>query len=102
MTMFVNLSAPQDSHMGCMLNHLYYCTNFLSLLSKDTICTGYPHNGGQHTLHISGSSEEIFDFINLLKDEYPGKPAEELEKVRKVLVAKGRASYMSLEDKELK
>lgn len=100
-TLTVDLSSPQKSAMGRMLFDLYNHKDLLDLLDSKTIVTGFPHNGGSHTLRITGTSDEVIDFIRILKNEYTGKVRVELHKVHAALLNSPRVSYMSLRNKDL-
>lgn len=97
----VDLSAPQTSVMGKMLEHLYYQTDTLELIKESCLVAGCPHSGGAHTLRITGEREEVIDFLRVLKSEYRGDVNKELFKVHKALLKANWVIYMSLEDKVL-
>lgn len=100
-TVSVDLSSPQQSILGKALGRLYYETNLLDLLdSSKVIRTGFPHNGGYHTLRISGPAEEVIDFLRILKSEFPSA-ASEIYKLHKALLNADRVAYMKLEGKNL-
>lgn len=98
----VNLSAPQSSCLGKALADLYYKTNLLDLLdTSKVIRTGFPHNGGMHTLTLTGEPKEIIDFLRVLVDAFDSQAAREIFKVRKALLQEDRVVYMKLSDKNL-
>lgn len=97
----VDLTAPQESLMGRMLQHLYYRTDTLELIKDTCVVTGYPHNGGSHTLRISGEIGEVIDFLRVLRSEYRGGVNKELFKVHKALLKSNSVIYMSIEEKVL-
>lgn len=98
----MDLTAPQNSLMGRMLAHLYYHTDTLELIKETCVVTGFPHNGGSHTLRITGEREEVIDFLRVLKSEYRGDVNKELFKVHKRLLKSNSVIYMSLQDKDLR
>jgi hypothetical protein len=65
----VKLSSCQESAVGKALGHLYYSNSTLCSLAPNR--SGYPHNGGEHTLDISGDSGECSAFIELMIERYP-------------------------------
>lgn len=67
--MYVDLSAAQHIPFGKMLNHLYYSNQ--SLLEQAPGRSGYPHNGGEHTLTLSGDKGDIISFLDLITEKYP-------------------------------
>lgn len=97
----VDLSAPLNSFVGKMLYNLYYHTDMLDLIKDACTVSGSPHNGGSHTLRISGDREEVIDFLRVLKSEYTGDVNKELFKVHKALLKNDWVIYMGLKDKSL-
>lgn len=100
---FVELSAPEHSHLGKLLCHIYYKTTLLDLLDRNKVGVfGFPHNGGRHTLTLKGDSADIIDFIRILSDEAKklemGGAMVELHKVRKSLLTQDKVVYMRLKD----
>lgn len=67
--MYVDLSTSQYIPFGKMLGSLYYANQ--ALLSLAPGRSGYPHNGGEHTLSLSGSKEDINAFLDLVVEKYP-------------------------------
>lgn len=98
----VNFSAPQSSPLGKAIGDLYYKTNLLGLLDRSKVVrTGFPHNGGMHSLSITGDPQEIIDFIGVLKETFGPVVEQELWKIRKELLSNTRVVYMKLADKNL-
>lgn len=63
----VDFSATQHTPLGDMLYALYYKTELPDLVRE--YITGYPHNGGQHTLTWIGPARDAIEFIDLWQDE---------------------------------
>jgi hypothetical protein len=73
----LELTDGQHEPLGKIVGHLYYHNKNLLDLAPNHI--GYPSNGGQHSLHIRGSMEDIKTFVELLIEEY-GKFSNEAVK----------------------
>jgi hypothetical protein len=67
--MYVDLSTSQYIPFGKMLGHLYYQNQALLALAPGR--NGYPHNGGEHTLSLCGTKEDINAFLDLVTEKYP-------------------------------
>lgn len=67
--MYVDLSTSQYIPFGKMLGNLYYSNQ--ALLSLAPGRSGYPHNGGEHTLSLSGDKADIIAFLDLVTEKYP-------------------------------
>lgn len=67
--MYVDLSTSQYIPFGKMLGSLYYSNQ--ALLSLAPGRSGYPHNGGEHTLSLSGEVKDINAFLDLVVEKYP-------------------------------
>ena len=65
----VDLSAPQDSVTGRVLHKLMYNNTSLYELAPNP--SGCPHNGGEHTLSITGSRVDVNAWLDLLAETYP-------------------------------
>lgn len=65
------LSAPQNTSVGRVLNHLYYFNKSLLELAPNRV--GYPHNGGEHhhqqMMDIELDPSEIEEFENRFENE---------------------------------
>lgn len=69
--MNIDLSQSQYTPAGKFLSHLYYQTAIIDLIDRDDR-SGFPHNGGEHTLRIHGVREEdIVAFLAVIKESYP-------------------------------
>lgn len=66
-----NASQPQHTPAGKLLGSMYYGGFLEKVLARDE-ASGYPHNGGEHslTLHLTPSSLE--SFLALVEESYPG------------------------------
>lgn len=64
---FMDLSQSQYTAPGRYLGRLYYRTSILDKLEKGANRTGFPHNGGQHTLKITAPVSKILEFIEDMK-----------------------------------
>jgi hypothetical protein len=63
-----DLSSGQYSQYGKILHHLYYSHKYLMDMAPGR--SGYPHNGGEHTLRVKGSKEDIVAWLEMVRDEY--------------------------------
>lgn len=63
----MDLSAPQTSPLGGLLWKLFYKTQVLELLDRDQT-SGYPHNGGVHSLRFRGPCGDAVAFLELIKE----------------------------------
>jgi hypothetical protein len=66
----VNLTDCQQSPLGRIIGNLYYQKDAIVDLAPN--CTGYPHNGGQHTMNVRGSKGDVTAFLELVRDAYKG------------------------------
>ena len=78
-TVYVDLSAPESHASSAMpkaLRDLYYSgkrgDTLLSLIES----TGYPHNGGSHTLKVFGKRYDVVAWLDLFLDQYPDTKPE--------------------------
>ena len=65
-TIHWNLSQPQHTPEGLGLMHMYYDTDLSHILDDSS---GYPHNGGEHTLHVRSTIPDLIDWLDLVSDE---------------------------------
>ena len=65
------VNASQSEHIpeGYLLSRMYYGTFLESVLSRDQY-TGYPHNGGEHTLNLRLSLEDLKAFLDLVLETF--------------------------------
>lgn len=66
----VQLSAPERTELGKVLFRLYY-TSGRTLLDLAPGQSGYPHNGGEHTLFLEGERKDILAWLELFIEQYP-------------------------------
>ena len=65
---FVRLSAPEQSPLGKLVGRAYYDSNVLEALGFSER-SGYPHNGGLHTLELHCKPLDAIEMLELLKEE---------------------------------
>jgi hypothetical protein len=63
----VRLSAGEQTPLGKIIGRVYYNTNVLEALSYSER-TGYPHNGGQHTLELHCRPLDAIEMIEMIKE----------------------------------
>ena len=66
----LNLTAAGHTHAGRMLFNFYYSTSGNELLELAPNVYGYPHNGGEHTMRISGPADDVFAWFELVRERY--------------------------------
>lgn len=64
----VELSAPQDSPRGKLLADFYYQGVSQQLKDLGVRVSGYPHNGGEHTLWLQGSNDDVRAYLELMAE----------------------------------
>lgn len=64
----VRLSAGERTPLGKIVGRLYYNTRVMDLLSHEER-SGYPHNGGQHSLDLHCKPLDAVAFIEAMKEE---------------------------------
>lgn len=64
----INMTTSQYNAFGKIINNLYYSTRMLDLIQS----SGYPHNGGSHTLYIRGTIADLNAFLDLMIEKYCG------------------------------
>ncbi len=66
----LDLSQPQHTDAGNLLHKMYYCRpRLLDSLSRDER-SGYPHNGGMHTLSLHMSVDDLLAFRALVQQDF--------------------------------
>lgn len=65
-TVTIDLTSPQESGLGIIIGNMYHNTQISELLGD--MCSGYPHNGGNHTLRLRGNYEDVIAGIELIRD----------------------------------
>jgi hypothetical protein len=70
-----HFEASQLEHTpaGKLLGKMYY-GGFIDAALKRGESTGYPHNGGQHSLTLILSADELTAFLSLVEESYPQHP----------------------------
>jgi hypothetical protein len=96
----VCLDDGQETPIGKVLGHLYYQTKLIDLWNQDQR-SGYPHNGGQHTLSIHADAEDIISWLELVEEYYDGTgydkfPAPEFALMKDHLKRKDRPKSFKL------
>ncbi len=62
----VRLSAGEQTPLGKIIGRVYYNTDILQCLSF-TERSGFPHNGGQHTLELHCRPLDAIEMIEMIK-----------------------------------
>lgn len=70
-TIRLNLSQPQHTDAGYFLGWLYYSAPESWLGISKNNRSGYPHNGGMHTLYIHAQLSDVECFLAWLKELEP-------------------------------
>lgn len=65
----LNLTSGQTTHLGRLIGAIHYSKRGVDLLSLIEN-TGYPHNGGEHSLAIYGTVPELITFIDLVVEMF--------------------------------
>lgn len=65
----LSLTAAERHPFGRLLNHLYYSNEDLVDIAPDR--SGFPHNGGEHTLRIVGDHGDVIAWLDLFLGNYP-------------------------------
>lgn len=66
-----DLSADEQSPLGQLLFCIYYRSSLVDLASDQI--SGYPHNGGRHTLRWRGTPADAAAWLDLASDEWSGR-----------------------------
>ena len=64
---FVRLTAGESTPLGKLVGRVYYDSNVLEGLSFAER-SGYPHNGGQHTLELHCKPLDAIEMIEMIKE----------------------------------
>lgn len=62
----IDLSSPLHSEMGKVLHKVYYGTQIPEVAGN--VMTGYPHNGGEHTMRLRGTKGDVLAVLDLISD----------------------------------
>lgn len=74
--MYIKASQPQYTPAGKLLGSMYYGSFLQTALSSEQY-SGYPHNGGEHTLSLTMSPADVGAFLEIIKETYPHHPGTE-------------------------
>lgn len=77
---------------------MYYNTQISELLGD--MCSGYPHNGGSHTLRLCGNYEDVIAGIELIRDSTPVYPHVAVAAAKMNLTTLCTQIRMSVESKK--
>lgn len=69
----VKASQRQDTAEGRMLGRMYY-GGFLETVLSHGEYSGYPHNGGEHTLYLNMKKEDISSFADVVEETFAKDP----------------------------
>lgn len=85
---WVDASLPQHTPGGYLLYNMYYGT-FLDRVLKREERTGYPHNGGEHTLNLHLSWDDLQAFLDVVHETYKARAFAEgkIELIHKINVS---------------
>ena len=97
-TVTVDLTSPQESGLGIIIGKMYYNTQIAELLGD--MCSGYPHNGGSHTLRLRGNYQEVIAGIELIRDSTPVYPHVAVTAAKMDLAMLCTQIQMSVESKK--
>lgn len=64
----VRLSAGEQTPLGKIIGRVYYNSSVLEGLTFDER-SGYPNNGGQHTLNLHCKPLDAIEMIEMIKEE---------------------------------
>lgn len=67
----VTATQPQHTPAGRLLSRMYYGSFLDATLTRDQR-SGYPHNGGEHTLNLKLSLEDLKAFLDLVLETFRG------------------------------
>ena len=97
----INLSMPECSRFGRALMDFWYSTVNEEMTPLLLSVSGYPHNGGMHTLVIGAHPKDVAAWLDLFEEKYP-YVKEELQLVRQEMTDKGhgRITLMNLAIKQ--
>lgn len=73
MLLTLDLSSPEQSVMGKAIEHYHYHENPLHGILNTK---GFPHNGGSHTLSVTGNKKDLLSWLDLFLENYPSTSQE--------------------------
>lgn len=65
----VVLSAPQGSSLGHIVGDIYYKRPQLLQIGINHL-SGFPHNGGEHSMRVQGCRDDLIAWLNLVIETY--------------------------------
>lgn len=69
---WLDLSQPQHTAAGKLLGHMYYNRpRLLDSLSQEER-SGYPHNGGVHSLSLHMTADDLLAFRAMVAEDFAG------------------------------
>jgi len=90
----IDLSQPQHTDLGRLLYRYYYGTTSDLVKKQFLPCeySGYPHNGGEHTLTLNVSPVRLADFFYVLNK---GMPADQqlVNQLKELAIEKAMVSW---------
>lgn len=68
----LDLSQPEHTEAGRLLFAMYYVRpGLIDAMPRDMV-SGFPHNGGEHTLRVSMTLPDLRAFRQLVAEEFAG------------------------------
>lgn len=74
---WVKASQPQHTPAGVLLGKMYYGQFLQTVLKRDEY-SGYPHNGGEHTLVLHLSQTDLQSFMDLVVEYFGDNEATQI------------------------
>lgn len=68
----IDVSQPQHTPAGLLLGKMYY-GGFLEAVLSRSEYSGYPHNGGVHSLYLCMKPDDLNAFIECVQTAFPGR-----------------------------
>lgn len=72
-TLRIKASQPQHTNAGDLLGRMYY-SGFIDKALVHGESSGYPHNGGEHSLTLWMQRPDVEAFVDLVEQAYDGHP----------------------------
>ncbi len=70
MNIFIDMTALEGSEFGKLLRNYYY-GNHRDLIELAPGRSGFPHDGGFHSMRIAGSVKDCTAFLKLFEERFP-------------------------------
>ncbi len=64
---YVRLTAGEQTPLGKLVGRVFYNSDILECLTYRE-CSGYPHNGGQHTLELHCAPLDAIEMLEMIKE----------------------------------